>query len=143
MKPTKHATTNYRMLKPLIDGMSAHGENNHYRKYESDGFMPLVIEAISADENGRTVFSLTHYGEQNGDLMADPDMMIKVDHAAGTVEPLTFQNDYMGIYQQVYIERDGKRLYSPRLRTSLDDFLWHWLKNIEMQGYLENSQKGA
>ena len=132
MKPTKHATTNYKRLLPLIDGL---GESDH-RRYEAPGFMPLVCERLYQD-GATTVYSLTHYGEQNGDLMADPDMQIRVDPAAGTVEPLTFQNDYMGIFQQVYITRDGQRLYSPSLRTSLDDFLWHWLQNIHDQGFLE------
>ena len=139
MKPTRYANFNYKHLKPLIDGMNAHDEEKHYRRYEAAGFMPLVIEAISADKDGRTVYSMTHYGEQNGDLMADPDMTMKVDHEAQTVEPLSFQNDYLGLYQQVYIERDGQRLYSPRLRSQLDDFLRQWLKNIEMQGYLETA----
>ena len=132
MKPTKHATTNYKRLLPLIDGL---GEADH-RRYEAPGFMPLVCERLYQD-GATTFYSLTHYGEQNGDAMADPDMQIRVDPAAGTVEPLTFQNDYMGIYQEVYITRNGQRLYSPSLRTSLDDFLWHWLQNIHAQGFLE------
>lgn len=132
MKPTKHATTNYKRLKPFIDGLNG----TDHRRYTADGFMDLVVERLYQD-GAATVYSLTHYGEQNGDLMADPDMELKVDFDTGTVEPLTWQNDYMGRYDQVYIERDGKRLYSPRLRASLDDFLWHWLQNIENQGFLK------
>ena len=134
MKPTKHATTNYRMIRPLIDGL----DGGTHRRYEAPGFMPLVVESLYQDD-GATVYSLTHYGEQNGDAMRDPDMELKIDHAAGTVEPLTFRNDYMGIFQEVYISRNGQRLYSPRLRTDLDNFLWHWLQNIKEQGYLKNA----
>lgn len=101
--------------------------------------MPLVLEALYQDGTA-TVYSLAHYGEQNGDAMRDPDMELKIDHAAGTVEPLTFQNDYMGVYQEVYITRNGQRLYSPRLWTDLDDFLWHWLQNIAEQGFLRQAQ---
>lgn len=131
MKPTKHARTNYRMLKPLIDGMNG----QTHKRYESGEYMPLTIEALYMD-GGATVYSLTHYGEQNGDLMRDPDMTMKVDHEAGTVEPLEYQNDYMGLYQSVYRTIDGKRMYSPRLRTDLDNFLWQWLQNIGEQGYI-------
>lgn len=130
MKPTKHATTNYKRIKPFIDGL----RGQDHRRYTAPGYMDLVLERLY-DADGGTVYSLTHYGEQNGDMMADPDMEIKVNADAGTVEPLTWQNDYIGRYDQVYITRNGQRLYSPRLRASLDDFLWHWLQNIEAQGF--------
>lgn len=130
MKPTKHATTNYKRIKPFIDGL----RGQDHRRYTAAGYMDLVLERLY-DTDGGTVYSLTHYGEQNGDMMADPDMEIKVNADAGTVEPLTWQNDYLGRYDQVYINRNGQRLYSPRLRASLDDFLWHWLQNIEAQGF--------
>ena len=35
--------------------------------------------------------------------MADPDMTILVDNEAKTVMPATYQNDYVGVYQEVYI----------------------------------------
>ena len=133
MKPTKHATTNYKMLKPFLDGLNG----GDHRRYYSGEFMPLVVEKLYED-GAATVYSLTHYGEQNGDAMRDPDMELRIDHAAGTVEPLTFRNDYMGIFDQVYITRNGQKLYSPRLRTDLDCFLWQWLKNIQDQGFLKN-----
>lgn len=139
MKPTRYAKCNYKNLLPLLQRVDYLPRGSQHCRLEAAGFMPLVIEKLYDDADGRTVYSLTHYGEQNGDLMADPDMTLKVDHDAGTVEPLSFQNDYMGLYQQVYIERDGQRLYSPRLRSQLDDFLRQWLKNIEMQGYLETA----
>ena len=131
MKPTKHATTNYKRLKPFIDGLGPEG----YRHYTAPGYMDLVIEKSYKDSDTTTIYTMTHYGEQNGDLMRDPDMELRVDPEAGTVEPLTWQNDYIGRYDQVYITRNGQRLYSPRLRASLDDFLWHWLQNIEAQGF--------
>ena len=130
MKPTKHATTNYRMLKPFLDGLAG----RTHRRYESGGYMPLVVEALY-DDGDCKVYSLTHYGEQNGDAMRDPDMELRVNHTAGTVEPLTFRNDYMGLFQEVYITRGGKLLYSKRLRADLDEFLWQWLKNIQDQGF--------
>ena len=134
MKPTKHATTNYRMLKPFLDGLG----DGTYRKYLSDDYMPLSVDFLYDSDDGCKVYSIAHNGEMNGDLMADPDMELKIDHTAGTVEPLTFQNDYMHIFQQVYVNRNGKKLYSPRLRTDLDDFLWHWLQNIQEQGFAKS-----
>ena len=136
MKPTKHATTNFNRIATMINGMSA--ENDHRRFTAGEGFMPLVIEFNHwYDYKGRPVYSMTHYYEQNGDLMRDPDMELAIDFEAGTVEPLTFRQDgFPQLCQQVYkYQDDGKLTYSPSLRTSLDDFLWHWLQNIEAQEY--------
>lgn len=136
MKPTKHATTNYRRIAKLIEGM---GPCSDYRRFTAgECMMPLVIEFLHySDYKGRPVYSMTHYYEQNGDLMRDPDMQIAIDAEAGTVEPLTFQQDgWPFLYQEVYkTQADGKLTYSPSLRASLDDFLWHWLQNIESQRY--------
>lgn len=38
------------------------------------GFMPLSVEAIGRSGDGSRRVSLCHYGEQNGDMMRDPDM---------------------------------------------------------------------
>ena len=38
-------------------------------------FMPLSIEDIGKSGDGNRLVSLCHYGEQNGDLMRDPDIV--------------------------------------------------------------------
>lgn len=135
MTKTRHGTTNYKGLLPFIGDMGP-GKVTH-KRYHAAGFMPLVFEYLHYnDYKGRPVYSMTHYGEQNGDAMCDPDLTFSVDSEAGTIEPQTFQNDYMGLYQRVYKQDDeGRTLYSRRLRIDLDEFLWQWLKNIAMQGY--------
>lgn len=130
MTPTKHATTNFRMIRPFLDEADRSPEG--YRRFTADGYMPLSVESLGYIAHGGHVYSMTHYGEQNGDLMADPDMMIAVNFERGTVEPLTYQNDYLGKYEEVYLD-DGR--YSPSLRTDLDAFLWFWIKNIHAQGF--------
>ena len=134
MKPTKHATTNYRMIQPFLTATDASPE--HSRRFLSGGYMPLCVENLGYTFHGGTVYSVTHWGEQNGDAMRDPDMTISVDHKAGTVDPLTFQNDYMGMYQEVYLTGDnGQERYRPQLRAELDRFLWQWLQNIQEQQF--------
>ena len=128
-KPTKHARTNYRALAPFLETVNA---SDGHATFFADGYMPLSIENLFYTHSGHPVYGMMHYTTQNGDLMRDPDMTISVDAAAGTVEPLTFQNDFMGLYQEVYTG-DGR--YRPRLRTELDDFLWHWLQNLQEQGF--------
>ena len=44
------------------------------RKIEnSKAFMPVHLQKLRACEHG-VFYSMTHYYEQNGDLMRDPDM---------------------------------------------------------------------
>ena len=130
---TKHMHTNYEMILPFIQAADA---NDGHKRFESKGYMPLSVENLCyTDYKGNPVYSITHWGEQNGDLMHDPDMTFSVNAEDKSIRPLTFQNDYMGIYQEVFIERDGKTLYSRRLLVDLDDFLWQWLKNIQAQGF--------
>jgi hypothetical protein len=133
MKLTKHASTNYRALAPFLDATDR--KQDKAAKFLAPGYMPLCVECVGYSVHGCPVYSIAHYGEQNGDAMRDPEMTVAVDRKAGTVDPLTYRNDYMGVDQEVYTERNGKEFFRPNLRTSLDDFLWHWLKNLKDQGF--------
>jgi len=143
MTKTRHGHTNFEGLQQFISDMLPRkiheGPPVSHKRYQAAGFMPLVFERLYyTDYKGRQVYSMTHYGEQNGDAMRDPDLTFSVDMDAKTIEPQTFQNDYLGLYQEVYKQDEqGRTLYSQRLRSSLDEFLWQWLKNIEQQGYTE------
>ena len=117
---------NYARLTELVPHIM--DKRYQYSKLKADGFMDLSVEWISEDR-----IAIAHYGEQNGDLMADPDMTIIVDNEAKTVMPATYQNDYVGVYQEVYTD-DGRWL--PRLSRELTSFLTTWLKNIEFQGHV-------
>ena len=55
-----------------------------YLKIENPPYMALVIEAT--DESGPCglpAISVCHYGEQNGDLMRDPEMCFELGMAGG------------------------------------------------------------
>jgi uncharacterized protein YqiB (DUF1249 family) len=99
-----------------------------YMKFKSPGLMDLNVDRLTGD-----TIALAHNGKQNGDVMADPDVEVKIYPDLKAAEALTFQNDYLGIFQEVYPE-PGK--YHPKLKKELNDFLNDWLKNmIEVQGY--------
>ena len=133
MKNTKHATTNYKALKPFIEVAD---KNDGYAKFTAAGYMDLVIENLYyTDFEGNPVYSMSHYGEQNGDLMCDPDMTFSINDKTGSIRPMSFQNDYMGLYQRVFKTQNGKTLYNPRLLADLDSFLWQWWQNIINQGF--------
>lgn len=135
MKTPKHATTNYKALKPFLNELN----NDPYLHFENGGYEPLVLEFLGySDYKGRLVYSIAHYYEQNGDLMCDPEITFAVDLDAGEIWPITYQMDAFGMYQQVFKRQtDGNMTYSPRLLREIDEFLWQWLKNIKDQGWYE------
>jgi phosphoribosylaminoimidazole-succinocarboxamide synthase len=109
------------------DGKMEHG----YMKFKAPGFMDLSVDRLRNLDASQRI-SLAHNGIQNGDVMADPDMEIAIRCTAKEAEALTFQNDYMGVYQEVYPEPGKVR---PALKKDLNDFLNQWLTNIIDQGH--------
>jgi len=103
-----------------------------YLKIENKPYMPLSMDRLPSDQPGTIRISMAHNYEQNGDLMADPDMEILITPAARTVEAMTYQQDGLGIYQVVYPE-PGK--VNPKLKTDLNKFLNMWLTNLIDQGF--------
>ena len=134
-KPTIYKS-HYNMAHPEVDPYKPEAMNRGLvGVYNLTEKMQPVPERTYTDDKGNPIYSIAHYGEQNGDLMADPDMEIAVNDGEGRIIPRTFQNDYMGLFQQVFREQDGHKVYSPGLLRDLDTFLWQWLQNIEEQGF--------
>lgn len=104
-----------------------------------DGYMPLSVEAIGTSADGNRLISICHYSEQNGDLMRDPEMVFELfTHGeASAAEPLSFQNDYMGVLQEVYRYDDvGKKTHvNTRLKAELKSFARTWFSNLREQGF--------
>ena len=105
-----------------------------HEKLEAKGFMPLCIEQIGNGPRGLPLFSMAHYGEQNGDLMKDPDVTAELD-AEFKFYPISFQNDYFGLYQEAVFQRDGKTMIRPKLVKELSSFLRTWGANLRQQGF--------
>lgn len=95
---------------------------------EKSALMDLNLDVLSEDEKGRFVIALSHYYRQNGDSVADPDMEIRIDFEKEIAEALTFQNA-LG-FQQVYHEKDGKKLVDTRQKKEQNKFLSGWLTNL-------------
>ena len=95
--------------------------------------MAVHVEKIGQNASG-TVFSVSHYYELNGDLMADPDMTF-LKGADGNYYPLTFQQDNMGIYQGAAVWDDEGKLkgYRPKMQADMTSFANIWMKNIKNQ----------
>ncbi len=72
--------------------------------------------------------------------MRDPEMVFELfaHGEASAAEPLSFQNDYMGLLQEVYRydESDKKTHVNTRLKAELKSFARTWFKNLKDQGFL-------
>ncbi len=105
----------------------------------SDGFMPLSIERIGKDADGRDMIALSHTGEQNGDLMRDPEIVFVLHQGPDGLyaEPVSFRNDYAGIMQDVYVYDDnGRRTHVHATRKAeLKSFCTMWFRNLKHQGF--------
>ena len=103
------------------------------------GFMPLSVEAIGVSPDGHRLVSLCQYGEQNGDLMRDPDLVFLFHNMPdGTAaEPVSYRNDYLGIVQDVYrYDEVGRRTHVvPTLKQDLQDFAQAWFATLREQGF--------
>jgi hypothetical protein len=102
-----------------------------HKKLSSPGFMDLNIDVLRNNDK-ELVIGMAHNYIQNGDVMADPDMEIKIHKELEAAEALTYQQDSLGIYQEVYPE-PGK--VNTRLKKDLNRFLKQWLCNLESQGF--------
>lgn len=104
-------------------------------KLKSDGFMDLNLDMLS-EEDGKYTIAMAHNYIQNGDVMADPDMEIRIIPSMKMAEALSFRQDGgIPINQHVYKEVDGKTMVYPRIKKELNTFLSGWLLNIKNQGF--------
>ena len=103
------------------------------------GVMPLSVEKIGFSEDGHRLVSLCQYGEQNGDLMRDPDIVFLFHDVpdGAAAEPVSFRNDYLGIVQEVYrYDETGRRTHVvPSLKQELKEFARAWLATLREQGF--------
>ena len=98
--------------------------------------------AVSVERIGRHTFSISHYGEQNGDLMADPDMTFYRDPASGCVYPMTFRNDYVHVHQEaawLTSNETSIERFRPKLMRELATFAAQWFVNINEQQNLKET----
>ena len=102
------------------------------------GTMPLSVEEIGSSGDGYRLVSLCQYGEQNGDLMRDPDIVFLFHNLPDgmAAEPVSYRNDYLGIMQDVYrYDKAGSRTHvCPVLKHDLKEFARDWCATLREQG---------
>ncbi len=99
-------------------------------------FMPLYVEKINETKDFE-FYSLAHYGEQNGDLMADPEMCFLVSKDTTKevrVIPYYFRNDYAGKEKNaITFENSAIKAIDKAQVADNVEFANMWLKNIQSQ----------
>jgi hypothetical protein len=106
-----------------------------------EGFMPLCIEYVGLGPRGGLLVSVAHYHEQNGDLMADPDLVMEVIPQANRWMPVSFQQDNLGIYQEAMtVEGDGLVVRS-KLVDDLQQFMRTWDQALREQGFVDAARE--
>jgi len=108
-----------------------------YLKIENPPYMALVIEATPEPGSlGLPSLSVAHYGEQNGDLMRDPEMCFELS-ADLHLNAFYYRNDYLGVEQWSRFLRDGQYAVHADLYRQQESFAALWDKNLRAQGFLE------
>ncbi len=99
--------------------------------------MPVSVEKIAHIPTFDEHIAVSHTYEREGDLIRDPEMeFVSKD---GMFYPITYRQDDLGIYQQVFTfnDIDGRPIrYKARLMADLAEFANQWMLNINCQQQL-------
>jgi hypothetical protein len=121
-----------KQAKKVLDYLRDHMEDGHLKISNSPAFMPVYFEQV-----GGEIYSMAHYGECNGDLMADPEMEIL--YRGGEWYPISFCNHYAGSYRIAVTFKSDGSIESVDLReqAGATDFMNIWVRNICEQQQLK------
>lgn len=103
-----------------------------YLKIENKSYMDLSVDRLYNQDSKTSLISISHNFIQNGDVMSDPEMVLKIHTELKMVEALSYTLSSLGVYQIVYPE-PGK-VY-PKRKKDLNRFLNQWLSNLIDQGF--------
>ena len=96
-------------------------------------FMPVSVEQIFENEKFKQI-SIAHYYEQNGDLMADPEMIFIYSKGLDVFFASYFKQDNIGMEEDSIIMRNGEITgYRAKMQVDHAIFANIWLKNIKQQ----------
>jgi hypothetical protein len=116
-------------LSSLKDGTE---EFSAKSKVGNGGLMDLNFEYRQNEGNNRHIISLAHYYVQEGDLMSDPFMEIRVIPDLQLAEALYFEMSYPPVSRYVYPDPQH---VSMTQKKEQNHFLNQWLTNLIHQGH--------
>jgi hypothetical protein len=106
-------------------------KSGEYIKLKSKGFMDLNIENI-----GQNLIAISHYYEENGDLIPDPDVQIWIA-PDGNYYPIAYQNNF-GYRRYAELENNNTSWSRADLRgqAELASFCNQWSTNLRNQEFV-------
>jgi hypothetical protein len=99
-------------------------QNEFHVRFDMPGFDRLVIERYD------TFVSVAHYFEQNGDLIADPE--VEFQYPSWFPTAIT---QVIGGRREKCIERNGQKFVVKNFHNEVTSFLVLWGNNIRAQGW--------
>ena len=103
-------------------------------------YMAVHVDALGPFADYGPSYSVAHFYEQEGDLMADPDMVF-VHGQDGEWYPISYRQDGLGIDQISARNEGGRVLVSPRLQADHAVFAGQWMRNVgQQQGLFARSR---
>jgi hypothetical protein len=110
-----------------------------YLKIDNLPYMELVIEAVDEPgPMGLPALSVAHYGEQNGDLMRDPEMCFELGFNDGPeLIPFYYRNDFVGVEQWSRNIVRNQYVCLEMLHRQHERFARTWGNNLRLQGFAE------
>jgi len=93
---------------------------------------PGTYMAVHVERLSDSTYSVAHYFEQGGDMMADPDVVFYV--AGGQTYPIEITQAPVGVYRR-YVEFEGGKpaRINARGQADLTSFANTWMRNIQAQ----------
>ena len=127
MKTLNVAAT--KILKTMVEMM-----DDGYVKIDEGSFMAVSVEEIFSNDK-YSIISVAHYFEQNGDLMADPELCFIYIKARDLFMPSYFKMDgFFGREEECIVVENGEiKGIRTKMQADHTSFANTWLKNIKYQ----------
>ena len=130
-------TLNEEATKIFMNLISLANQNEgHIKVQNDDSFMAVIVEGLNEIDFGGQLavnYSIAHYGKQNGDLMADPEMTFIFVPGIDKVYPSNFTNHYAGAYRECLFLEGEKWKINQKEQADQALFAEQWMKNIKDQ----------
>lgn len=118
------------IFRALTEGVARVGDARKIANSRS--CMPVCVEAVGTTPQGQLIVSIAHYYEQNGDLMADPEILFVLAHE-NYVFPISYRQDGLGIDREYVRWEGGKVYWNLAMQNDLATFCNQWMQNIRDQ----------
>lgn len=105
-------------------------------RLDNPGYERLCIEVIGPHQ-----VSVAHYYEQNGDLVADPDIAFFTGYEAILGWVPMYMQDFVGFREAAELREGDIGRYWPAAMKDITSFVNQWARNIGGQRWLDRAVK--